>query len=184
MVVFSGVWLGLAAGGKFNGLNNVVAGGGQATGTLRTSSLPAPPAVGASLVVAGDRPMVFSQQDKAGNFVFQKDSAGLGVPRGTLGSLNKISNHVEQHGSASMQVYAAAPSTGAFSHSASTGPVTLRAGSPAPSVNSSFSSASREGFGGSSGAAASSHSVAASAQASSSSGSSGGGSRGGGSSPK
>jgi hypothetical protein len=181
---FPGYGWGWQPGGSFNGLNNVVAGGGQATGTLRTSSLPAPPAVGASLVVAGDRPMVFSQQDKAGNFVFQKDSAGLGVPRGTLGSLNKISNHVEQHGSASMQVYAAAPSTGAFSHNASTGPVTLRAGSPAQSVNSSSSFASREGFGGSAGATASSHSVAASAQASSSSGSSGGGSRGGGSSPK
>jgi FecR protein len=180
---FPGYGWGWQPGGSFNGLNNVVAGGGQTTGTLRTSSLPAPPAVGASLMVAGDRPMVFSQQDKAGNFVFQKDSAGLGVPRGTLGSLNKISNHVEQHGSASMQVYAAAPSTGAFTHSASTGPVTLRAGAPAPSVNSSSSFASREGFGGSAGATASSHSVAASAQASSSSGSSGGGGRGG-SSPK
>lgn len=180
---FPGYGWGWQPGGSFNGLNNVVAGGGEVAGTLRTPSRPAPPAAGASLVVAGDRPMVFSQQDKAGNFVFQKDSAGLGVPRGTLGSLNKISNHVEQHGSASMQVYAAAPSAGAFSHNASAGPVTLRAGSPAPNANSSFSSASREGFGGPSGATASSHSVAASAQASSSSGSSGGGSRGG-SSPK
>jgi hypothetical protein len=186
---FPGYGWGWQPGGSFNGLNNVVAGGGQTTGTLRTPSRPAVPAVGASLMVAGDRPMVFSQQDKAGNFVFQKDSAGLGVPRGTLGSLNKISSHVEQHGSASMPVYAAAPSTGAFSHNASTGPVTLRAGSPAPSANSSFASASRAGgsFGGSSGgsagATASSHSLAASAPASSSGGSSGGGSRGG-SSPK
>jgi FecR protein len=181
---FPGYGWGWQPGGSFNGLNNVVAGGGQTTGTLRTPSRPAPPAVGASLMVAGDRPMVFSQQDKAGNFVFQKDSAGLGVPRGTLGSLNKISNHVEQHGSASMPVYAAAPSAGAFSHGATAGPATLRAGSPAQNANSSFSPASRAGsFGGSSGATASSHSVAASAQASSSSGSSGGGSRGG-SSPK
>src|ERR1700722_5065844 len=140
---YPGYGWGWQPGGSFNGLNNVVAGGGQTTGTLRTPSRPAVPAVGASLMVAGDRPMVFSQQDKAGTFVFQKDSAGLGVPRGKLGGLNKISRHGEQHGSASMPVDAAAPSTGAFSHNASTGPVTLRAGSPAPSANSSFASASR-----------------------------------------
>ena len=179
---FPGYGWGWQPGGSFNGLNNVVAGGGQTTGTLRTPLRPAPPAVGASLAVAGDRPMVFSQQDKAGNFVFQKDSAGLGVPRGSLGSLSKISNHVQQHGSASMPVYAAAPSerAGASSHGASAGPVTLRAGTPAQSANSSFSSGSRSGsFGGSSGATASSHSIAASAPAG---GSGGGGSRGGSSS--
>jgi FecR protein len=181
---YPGYGWGWQPGGSFNGLNNVVAGGGQTTGTLRTPLRPTPPAIGAatpSLLVAGDRPMVFSQQDKAGNFVFQKDSAGLGVPRGTLGSLNKISNHVEQRGSASMQVYAAAPSPGAFSRGASAGPVTLRAGSPA---NSSFAShgGAFGGSGGSSAVTASSHSIAASS-GSSSSGSGGGGSRGG-SSPK
>jgi FecR protein len=181
---YPGYGWGWQPGGSFNGLNNLVGGGGQATGTLRTPTRPVAPAVGASLVVAGDRPIVISQQDKAGNFVFQRDSAGLGVPRGTLGSLNKISNHVEQHGSASMPVYAAAPSTGAFSHAASAGPVTLRAGSAAPSANSSFGSGSPSGsFGGPSGAAASPHSVAAPGASGGSGGSSGGGSRGG-SSPK
>jgi hypothetical protein len=182
---YPGYGWGWQPGGSWNGLNNVVAGGGQTTGTLRSPLRPAAPAVGAatpSLVLAGDKPMVFSQQDKAGNFVFQKDSAGLGVPRGSLGNLSKVSNQVGQRGSASMPVYAAAPSTGAFSHGASAGPVTLRAGSPAQNANSSF--ASREGsFGGSSGATASSHSVAASGATSTSGGSSSGGSRGG-SSPK
>ena len=178
---YPGYGWGWQPGGSFNGLNNVVAGGGQTAGTLRAPLRPALPAVGAaspSLVLAGDRPMVFSKEDKAGNFVFQKDSAGLGVPRGSLGSLNKISNRVGQHGAVSMPVYAAAPSRGGFSHGASAGPVTLRAGSPAPSANSSFASAYPSGsFGGSS---ASSHSVAASAPMSGSGG--GGGSHGGSSS--
>ena len=34
-------------------------------------------------------------------FVFRNDSAGLGVPRGSLGKLNSFSNHVAQHGMAS-----------------------------------------------------------------------------------
>jgi hypothetical protein len=186
---YPGYGWGWQPGGNWNGLNNVVGGGvvgggAQTTGTLRAPLRPAAPAVGAatpSLMVAGDRPMAFSQQDKAGNFVFQKDSAGLGVPRGSLGNLSKVSNQVGQHGSATMQVYAVAPS---FSHGASAGPVTLRAGTPVQSATSPFASASRPGsFGGSSAATTSSHSVAASASTSSSGGSSSGGSRGG-SSPK
>jgi hypothetical protein len=141
-----------------------------------------------SLVLAGDSPMVFSKEDKPGNFVFEKDSAGLGVPRGSLGSLNKISHQVEQHGSASIQVYAAAPSgwTGTSSHGASAGPVTVRAGSPIQGANSSFASESRSSsYGGSSVAQATSSSHGGTASASTSgSGSSGSGGNRGGSSPK
>jgi hypothetical protein len=187
---YPGYGWGWQPGGSFNGLNNVVGGGvvgggAQTTGTLRAPLRPAAPAVGAatpSLVLAGNRPMVFSQQDKAGNFVFQKDSAGLGVPRGSLGNLSKVSNQVGQHGSATRQVYAVAPS---FSHGPNAGPVTLRAGTPVQSAAPSFTSASRAGsFGGSSAQpSASSHGVAGSASPSGSGGSGSGGSRGG-SSPK
>ncbi|HTF65028.1 MAG TPA: hypothetical protein VK638_20310, partial [Edaphobacter sp.] len=38
-------------------------------------------------------------------FVFRKDSAGLGVPRGTFGKLGHISNNVAQHGSAERPAY-------------------------------------------------------------------------------
>ncbi len=109
--------------------------GGQTTNgihpPLRTAALPQPPAAqGAtrqSLVLTNQTPIVFSKEDKPGNFVFQKDSAGLGVPRGSLGNLNKISNDVGRHGFASMEVYA----TGAgATNGANRGPVTLRAGSP------------------------------------------------------
>jgi hypothetical protein len=38
-------------------------------------------------------------------FVFRKDSAGLGVPRGSLGKLNSFSGQTAQHGMASTNVY-------------------------------------------------------------------------------
>ena len=44
-------------------------------------------------------------------FVFRNDSAGLGVPRGSLGKLNSFSSQAVQHGAASTNVYyGAAPS--------------------------------------------------------------------------
>ncbi len=185
---FPGYGWGWQPGGNWNGLNNVPVGGGQTlaqTGTtvhspLRAAAPPAVPAAGrGSLVLANNQPMVFSKEDKPGNFVFQKNSAGLGVPRGSLGSLNKISNHVEQHGSASMPVYAAAPSVGmtTSNRGATTGPVMLRQGSPMQSGNSAFAPAHSGSFGGASAGAtgASSHSLAASSGGGGSSGGSHGG---------
>jgi hypothetical protein len=175
-------------GGAWNGLNNVAmngAAGAGAVGTgtvgtggisanglaastmhapLRPASMPAPPATGAtrqSLVLSSEKPIVFSREDKAGNFVFQKDSAGLGVPRGSLGSLNHVANDVGRHGSASMPVYAATPNGGMDGRSR--GPVTLRQGSPGEGWrgNEAATSAARPGSNG-----------AASSQGASSSGSS------------
>jgi hypothetical protein len=115
----------------------------------------APAATGAtrqSLVLANQTPMVVSQQDRDGNFVFQKDSAGLGVPRGSLGNLNHVNNDVGKHGSASMPVYAAAPNSAAEAntHGATRGPATLRPayggeGSPGMRGNEAASAAGRQG---------------------------------------
>jgi len=58
-----------------------------------------------TLVIANRSPMIFSHMDRVDNFVFRKDSAGLGVPRGDLGNLHTISNHVERNGSVNRQVY-------------------------------------------------------------------------------
>ena len=159
---FPGYGWGWQPGGSFNGLNNVVAPGtGVATAgvgsrnpvssPLRAGALPTPPVAGAtrqSLVMANEKPIVMSQQDKSGNFVFQRDSAGLGVPRGSLGGLNKISNDVVRHGSRSMEVYAAAPS--GSGRVESRGPATLRAGSPdgAAGTRGSDSALRRGGFDG------------------------------------
>jgi hypothetical protein len=156
-------------GGSFNGLNNVAGvmnGGvvgnasglvGNATNTrgtvhspLRPADVPTPPAASAeaarSLVLSNKTPVVFSQADRSGNFVFQKDSAGLGIPRGSLGNLNKISNDAVRHGSASMPVYTETPGAihGNSAREASRGPGTMR---PAgPGVNDSgAAAASRPG---------------------------------------
>jgi hypothetical protein len=164
---FPGYGWGWQPGGTFNGLNNITTAGvgagrtgavpsaGQVHSPLRPASLPQAPAAGqtkSSLVLANQSPMVFSKEDKSGNFVFQKDSAGLGVPRGSLGNLNKISNDVGRHGSASMPVYAATPGgeMGGSAHGMSRGPVTLRAGSPGDGSagghwNSGAASGSRQG---------------------------------------
>jgi hypothetical protein len=161
-----GVGWGWQPGGAWNGLNNIAAGGfaptGPGTGVAGTGAagtgaatkggvhaplrpaVPPAPAAGAvrpSLVLSNAKPMVFSKESTPGNFVFQKDSAGLGVPRGSLGNLNKISNEVGRHGSASMEVFAAAPNgatagsvqgaTAGSVHGATRGPETLRPASSA-----------------------------------------------------
>ncbi len=172
---FPGYGWGWQPGGAFNGLNNVGMNGTMAAGTmptgavpanglgrdtmhspLRTAAPPQPPVTGAtrqSLVMTNDKPMVMSQPDRQGNFVFQKDSAGLGVPRGSLGNLNHVNNDVGRHGSASMPVYAAGPNgaEGNF-HGASRGPATLRPayggeGSPGGRGNESGALAGRQGGG-------------------------------------
>jgi hypothetical protein len=181
---FPGYGWGWQPGGAWNGLNNVgmnggtiAAGGVPANGLgknpihtpLRSATPPpAPAATGAtrqSLVMSNEKPIVFSRQDQAGNFVFQKDSAGLGVPRGSLGNLNHVANDVGRHGSASMPVYAAAPNGGAEgnTHGASRGPATLHPGyggesSPGARGNGAGSWAGRQGGNaGASGASPSSH---------------------------
>jgi FecR protein len=146
---FTGYGWGWQPGGSWNGLNNVGTNGTVATGTMPTgagpvkatggstmhaplrpaSPPPAPAATGAaqSLVMSNEKPIVFSRQDQSGNFVFQKDSAGLGVPRGSLGNLNHVANDVGKHGSASMPVYAAGPNAAeGNAHAATRGPSTLR----------------------------------------------------------
>jgi ferric-dicitrate binding protein FerR (iron transport regulator) len=152
---FPGYGWGWQPGGSWNGLNNVGTNGTIATGTMPTGSVPAgsvpangaggnpmhspirsaavppPPAAAGgtrqSLVMTNEKPIVYSRQDQSGNFVFQKDSAGLGVPRGSLGNLNHVNNDVGRHGSASMPVYAAGPNGAEGNvHGATRGPSTLR----------------------------------------------------------
>jgi hypothetical protein len=141
-----GVGWGWQPGGAWNGLNNIAGVGGQPVGAVAgrpvrsplRPGMPQPPAAGTtkpSLVLANKTPLVISKEDRPGNFVFQRDSAGLGVPRGSLGNLHGISSHVERNGSANMEVYAAAPARGQMNangsgHEMNRGPVTLRQGSP------------------------------------------------------
>jgi hypothetical protein len=214
---FPGYGWGWQPGGSWNGLNNVGMNGGTiATGTmptngvgknpmhspLRSATPPQAPAVAGarrqSLVMSNEKPIVFSRQDREGNFVFQKDSAGLGVPRGSLGNLNHMANDVGRHGSATMPVYAAGPNGGTEGnlHGASRGPATLRpgyagGGSPGARGNESASPGARQGgyersggSGGAQGASPSYHGGGGGSQSSGAAapnagaGSSGGGSHG------
>ncbi|HWZ01761.1 MAG TPA: DUF6600 domain-containing protein [Edaphobacter sp.] len=192
---FPGYGWGWQPGGTWNGLNNVGMGGGTtATGGVpangvgqnpmhaptRSATPPTAPALtGAtrqSLVMSSQTPIVFSRQDRDGNFVFQKDSAGLGVPRGSLGNLNHVNNDVGKHGSASMPVSAAVPNGGAEGniHGATRGPATLRPayggeGSPAMRGNEAASAARQAGVdrtGGAQGASPSYHGGGGGAQSS------------------
>jgi|GEM_PF-1279042 len=83
--------------------NQSIARGGS---TLRPPGPQRPIAVPrTSMILSNRTPLVVSKIDKPGNFVFQRDSAGLGVPRGSLDNLHRISNHVERNGFVNRQVY-------------------------------------------------------------------------------
>ena len=87
-------------GGGWNGLNNV-AGLSAAQNTVagapvRIPHTPTQPPLphGASLIPVNNKPLAASEIASPTSFVFRKDSAGLGVPRETLGHLGKFSNQV------------------------------------------------------------------------------------------
>jgi hypothetical protein len=165
---FPGYGYGWVPGGTFYGLNNMgtytavnglASSGGSTKGVVQAPTRPAPPAVTASgvkpsLVLANQTPLAISKEAKPGNFVFQKDSAGLGVPRGSLGDLRGVSNNVAKHGTASMEVYSGAAGGGfqGAGRESNRGPATLRpaAGSMGAGMNSypTAAGASRQGTGG------------------------------------
>ena len=106
-------------GGSWYGLNNVAAltpierstGGG---GHVQPPRLPVHPPLphAPSMITISTKPIPVSQIASSSKFEFRKDSAGLGVPRGTLGNLNKFSRESLSHGTASTAVYASVPRTG------------------------------------------------------------------------
>lgn len=76
--------------------------------------MPAQPPLphGASVIAVNTKPVAASEIASPTSFVFRKDSAGLGVPRETLGHLGKFSNQAISHGIATTPVYTRAPETG------------------------------------------------------------------------
>ena len=77
---------------------------------LRPPMKPIP--LGPTTVAVNEKPLVASKLNEKDSFVFRKDSAGLGVPRGTFGKLNHISSGVVQHGSVERSAYVTSMSTG------------------------------------------------------------------------
>ena len=150
-----GAGWGWRPGGAFYGLNNVAYGGGggggvgvggvpvgvvggrPVNGTPVNGKppihfpLPKPPAAGSgSLVMATKGPIVSSRMENEG-FTFQRNSAGLGVPRGQLGNLHGISNDVVHHGDMTMPVDVHSAMRGANPNGEVRGPVMMKpAGAP------------------------------------------------------
>ncbi len=86
---------------------------------------PMPPGPGKpTLMMASHAPMAISKLVGNQGFVFRNNSAGLGVPRGSMGNLSKISPGVEHNGFVSKPAYVESTSGRAG------GPVTVHAGTP------------------------------------------------------
>jgi hypothetical protein len=138
-----GMGWGWQPGGGWAGVNNV----GMmpmrlgSAGSVGRPKVPGqPPAKGSpTLIPVNERPLVTSGLRSTSAFEFRKDSAGLGIPRETLGKLNKISEQTLAHGTATTEIYVSAPmgNRGAndragASNSALLG-ASIRRGSPPPS---------------------------------------------------
>ena len=61
------------------------------------------------MMAVNTKPLVRSEMVSTDRFVFRKDSAGLGVPRGDFGKLDKVSHSVVSKGFVSQPVYFSAP---------------------------------------------------------------------------
>jgi hypothetical protein len=113
----SGIWTyvpsygwGWKPGSTFVGINNLGSGHlpVRGPGRLPGGLLPRPPLVAKeSMVTVNQQPLVISRVESGGKFVFRNDSAGLGVPRGSMGKLGGISNDVAHHGFSNREVYVA-----------------------------------------------------------------------------
>jgi hypothetical protein len=97
-----GAWMGLANNtfvGQPGGFQNSL------TGTRPRPPQHAPTANESSLVGVNLKSMPASSLGPKDTFVFRNNSAGLGVPRGSLGKLNSFSGQTAQHGLATTNVY-------------------------------------------------------------------------------
>jgi len=127
----SGSWVncgdagwGWMPGGNWYGVNNTVAssmpsggsGAGRAPGMpIRAPHVPVhpPSAKDPTMIAVSSRPVATSGISPATrSFVFQKDSAGMGVPRDGLGRLDKFSHETATRGISQTQIYATVPQPG------------------------------------------------------------------------
>lgn len=104
-----GTGWGWQPGGGWNGLNNFASTSLLQKGTSVTTHLPhmpiKPPAPGApTLTPVNLKPIVRSEMSRDA-FVFKQDSAGMGVPRQTLGKLSGVSRETGSHGVATTPIY-------------------------------------------------------------------------------
>jgi hypothetical protein len=89
---------------NWNGLRNTAAVTIPKKPTGLRPPIARPHPLAPTVVTVNQKPLIASKLNQ-NTFVFQKGSAGLGVPRGTFGKLNHISTNVNQHGSAQREVF-------------------------------------------------------------------------------
>ena len=138
-----GVGWGWQPGGAWNGLNNV-AGltgiGNGAAGPIRFHPPANPPQAGAStLMLVNDKPLVRNEVASGDSFVFRKDSAGLGIPRDTLGKLDKFSHQAVERGVSNVHIYLSAPNSNVAAgrgYATNLAPVSIHRGYAAPETGS------------------------------------------------
>jgi len=103
-----GMGWGWRPGGAWYGVQNIslLNGGAQGTGLRSIVHPPAAMGPGAqSMVGYSNGPAVRSMMSGADKFVFRQDSAGLGVPRGSMGELRGFSRDAAMNGFANVGVY-------------------------------------------------------------------------------
>ncbi len=128
-----GVGWGWQPGGNWVGLNNY-ASVTPTSGAFKHPLPPSHPPVAAESTLVGVNLKALSKSalDKNDNFVFRQDSAGLGIPRGSVGKLSNFSRETAQHGQATASFsygggaarssgFSAEHSSSAASHSYSSG---------------------------------------------------------------
>ena len=146
-------------GGGWNGINNIAAlSPAQTTTTIarvpiRTPHMPAQPPLphGSSVIAVNTKPIASSEIASPTSFVFRKDSAGMGVPRETLGHLGKFSNESMSHGTATTHIYTSVPTNGRADNRATMSEsmaTTVHRGSPPPTSTPSSRSSYSPSFGG------------------------------------
>lgn len=146
-----GVGWGWQPGGSWLGLANtpIVLNRlhGPAGGPGPRPVLPPRPVTGhPSLFAVNSKPLPASRLSGSDTFLFSKDSAGFGVPRGSLGKLQGFSRGVEQHGAVITSVYSApvATSRGDVRGSNLGAPTSMRQGTPVgPTASNNIRTISR-----------------------------------------
>jgi hypothetical protein len=129
-----GTWLGLAN-------NSFVNSGISNSSTINRPRPPIhPPASNQSSLVGVNLKAMPASSLANDKFVFRGDSAGLGVPRGSLGKLSGFSNHVAEHGMASTNVFSAPANAGARAGNAGQGSAVFSGPSRSDSSSRSYSS--------------------------------------------
>ena len=134
-----GSWTGLNNGNMiaFNPSNGSGGGGGSGKSPIPVAPPHPPQAGNPSMVAVISKPLARSELSSSNSFVFRKDSAGFGIPRGELGQLNKFSEHAVSKGMASTTVYMSSESNGMRSSGASVGATSIHRGSPPPPASTS-----------------------------------------------